>query len=277
LRTNQYFYEARVRPIAFQDGRVDVEVLTRDVWTLRPGISFGRQGGANTTSIDISELNLFGTGAGIRLAHSSTPDRNEDTVSFASTHVGGTWLRTELLLSNNSDGRKRSALSTAFCIVTGPPAKFRGRRRIDTLYGGGHRQDFRRMRKQECLGVVGRSEGRWVKRYVRIHTDESRFAPATPSPIRPIGSGVPMGRHELQKMSSRRKTATRSRGPRIFTWEIAIARRWVTRVPVSAPTARQSSLTASLGQVSRPRNPRPCSWIVPPMDGSRADRCGTRP
>ena len=52
LRSNRYFYDARIRPIAFHEGRVDVEVLTRDVWTLRPGISFGRQGGANTTKID---------------------------------------------------------------------------------------------------------------------------------------------------------------------------------------------------------------------------------
>ncbi len=44
LRSNGYFYDARIRPIAFHEGRVDVEVLTRDVWTLRPGISFGRQG-----------------------------------------------------------------------------------------------------------------------------------------------------------------------------------------------------------------------------------------
>jgi outer membrane protein assembly factor BamA len=186
LRTNQYFYEARVRPIAFQDGRVDVEVLTRDVWTLRPGISFGRQGGANTTSIDISELNLFGTGAGIRLAHSSTPDRNEDTVSFASTHVGGTWLRTELLLSNNSDGRKRSALLERpfYALDTRWAAggSFVDDLRVDKLYGRvGVASEFQTHAKTVNAwgGWSEGLKGRWVKRFTFGFTqDESRFAPA---------------------------------------------------------------------------------------------------
>ncbi len=33
LRSNGYFYDAGIRPIAFHEGRVDVEVLTRYVWT----------------------------------------------------------------------------------------------------------------------------------------------------------------------------------------------------------------------------------------------------
>jgi outer membrane protein assembly factor BamA len=139
LRSNRYFYDARIRPIAFHEGRVDIEVLTRDVWTLRPGISFGRQGGANSTSINISELNLFGTGAAISFSHASTPDRDMDTVSFASTHVGGTWLRTELLYSNNSDGWKRSVLLERpfYALDTRWAAggSFVDGLRVDSLYG----------------------------------------------------------------------------------------------------------------------------------------------
>src|SRR5262249_11539462 len=44
LRSARYLYDASVRPIAYHDGRVDVAVTTRDVWTLNPGISFGRHG-----------------------------------------------------------------------------------------------------------------------------------------------------------------------------------------------------------------------------------------
>lgn len=186
LRSNRYFYDARIRPIAFQDGRVNVEVLTRDVWTLRPGISFGRQGGANTTSIDISELNLFGTGAGISFSHASTPDRNMDSVSLASTHVGGTWLRTELLYSNNSDGWKRSALLERpfYSLETrwASGASFVDDLRVDTLYGRvGVASEFQTHAKKVNAwgGWSGGLKSGWVKRFTFGFTqDESRFAPA---------------------------------------------------------------------------------------------------
>lgn len=48
--------DASVRPIAWHDGRVDIAVTTRDVWTLNPGVSFGRRGGANTPSIKKVQL-----------------------------------------------------------------------------------------------------------------------------------------------------------------------------------------------------------------------------
>ena len=37
LRSARYLYDASVRPVAFKDGRVDIAVTTRDVWTLNPG------------------------------------------------------------------------------------------------------------------------------------------------------------------------------------------------------------------------------------------------
>ena len=40
LRSNQYLYEAEIRPVPAGDGQVDLEVETRDVWTLRGGVSF---------------------------------------------------------------------------------------------------------------------------------------------------------------------------------------------------------------------------------------------
>jgi hypothetical protein len=185
LRSNRYFYDVRIRPIAFREGRVDVEVLSRDVWTLRPGISFGRQGGANTTSIDVSELNLFGTGAGISFSHSSTPDRDMDSVSFASTHVGGTWLHTELLYSNNSDGWKRIALLERpfYALNTRWAAggSFVDELRVDSLVGRvGVASEFQtHAKKVNAWG--GWSEGLksgWVKRFTfGFAQDESRFAP----------------------------------------------------------------------------------------------------
>src|SRR5512143_2131135 len=186
LRSNQYFYDARIRPITFQEGRVDVEVFTRDVWTLRPGISFGRQGGANTTKIDFSESNLFGTGVGISIARASTPDRNTDSVFLTSTHVGGTRLRTELLYAENSDGRKRSALLDRpfYALDTrwATGARFVDDLRVDTLVGrAGVASEFQTHAKKLNAwgGWSDGLKGRWVKRFtIEFTRDESRFPPA---------------------------------------------------------------------------------------------------
>src|SRR6187549_3334470 len=62
LRDTRYLRDALIRPVAFHDGIVDVEVTTQDVWTLNPGISFGRKGGANTGGVEFEELNFLGTG-----------------------------------------------------------------------------------------------------------------------------------------------------------------------------------------------------------------------
>lgn len=110
LRSNRYLYDARIRPIAFRDGRVDIEVRTRDVWTLQPGFSFERKGEENTTRFVLRETNLVGMGSEIGIESASTPDRDTESVTFADTHLFGTWLRTEILFENNSDGSKRSFL-----------------------------------------------------------------------------------------------------------------------------------------------------------------------
>ena len=40
LRLQPYVYDARIVPVRYADGKVDIRVTTKDVWTLSPGISF---------------------------------------------------------------------------------------------------------------------------------------------------------------------------------------------------------------------------------------------
>ena len=54
-------------PIAYDGKTVDLEVRTRDTWTLNPGINFSRQGGENSSSIELEEKNLLGNGQGLVL------------------------------------------------------------------------------------------------------------------------------------------------------------------------------------------------------------------
>ena len=70
LRGTRYLHDARIEPVALRDGVVDVEVVTNDVWTLNPGISFCRKGGKNTSGFEIEELNLLGLGTQIGVSRS---------------------------------------------------------------------------------------------------------------------------------------------------------------------------------------------------------------
>ena len=56
LRAQRYLGEASVEPVAYHeaDNTVDVLVRVHDVWTLSPGLSFGRKGGENSAKATFS-------------------------------------------------------------------------------------------------------------------------------------------------------------------------------------------------------------------------------
>ena len=110
LRSARYLYDASIRPVAYHDGKVDVEVRTRDVWTLNPGISFGRHGGKNTAGIEIEELNLLGWGQSISASHKSGIDRDENLVEFKDANLGGSRINLQASYANNSDGSRHELL-----------------------------------------------------------------------------------------------------------------------------------------------------------------------
>lgn len=105
LRGNHYVYEAQVLPLACVDHRVDVEVKTRDVWTLQGGVNFHRNGGTNSTSFELQDDNFLGSGKGIDLSHQSTIDRTSRLVGYNDPNLLGSRGRLDLSLSSNSDGK----------------------------------------------------------------------------------------------------------------------------------------------------------------------------
>src|SRR6202046_5615098 len=71
LRLLTYIYDARVVPVRYADGKVDIKVITKDVWTLSPGISFGRAGGTNSSSFNLQDSNFLGMGKTLQGSHGS--------------------------------------------------------------------------------------------------------------------------------------------------------------------------------------------------------------
>ena len=104
LRTNQYFYDAWIEPVGYADGKVDLRVTTKDVWTLNPGFSISRKGGENKTIIDIEEINLLGRGQLIRLARTDDVDRLTKSIEFEDRHLGDSWVSLRAIYADNSDG-----------------------------------------------------------------------------------------------------------------------------------------------------------------------------
>lgn len=104
LRANSYFYDASITPKTGRDGRVDLHVVTRDVWTLKPGFSLSRNGGENKSLVRIEELNLFGRGQKLLASRSTDVDRSSTLFEFSDQHIGRSWTALNLLAADNSDG-----------------------------------------------------------------------------------------------------------------------------------------------------------------------------
>jgi len=104
LRNSSYLYDAEIRIIAYHDNVVDIEVTTRDVWTLTGSINFSREGGSNSLSAQVEESNLLGYGKKLKLKTGSTVDRDETLISYSDKQFFGTRNKVFLLHNDKSDG-----------------------------------------------------------------------------------------------------------------------------------------------------------------------------
>jgi Omp85 superfamily domain len=185
LRSDRYFYDASVVPVAYHDGKVDVLVTTRDVWTLDPGLNFGRSGGTNSSGASLEELNVLGTGSAVSIGHSSAVDRTQSTLGFANTHAFGTWTAVSLNYARMSDGEMRSAIiNSPFYSFDTPLAgglTAQSNSRTDYLYDRGRILDEFRDHGVFAESYAGWSAGLrdgWVSRWSTGFTyDERRFDP----------------------------------------------------------------------------------------------------
>jgi len=172
LRSNRYLYDVQFRPIAVKDGVVDIEVMTRDTWSLDPGASAGRARGANSSGIHLREHNLLGTGTSVSLGYSKNVDRSSSEVQFVNDRAFGSWTALSFSHATNSDGSR-----DAFAVVR-PFYALDARwsagvtalsdNRVESIYNAGAISS--QYRHRQTLGEVfgGWSAGLvdgWVQRY----------------------------------------------------------------------------------------------------------------
>lgn len=107
LRQRGYFYDADVRAVSRCNDRVDVEVISKDNWSLTPSISFDRFGGENTYSVGLRDSNLLGYGKLLAISDGKDIDRRSTELFYQDHNLFGTRLRSDIALVQSDDGDSR--------------------------------------------------------------------------------------------------------------------------------------------------------------------------
>lgn len=165
LRESPYLFDAWIRPLRYHDNVVDVEIETRDIWTLRVGAGYKREGGANTTHFALQDSNFLGWGKDLTLERTSDVDRTSNLIRYRDPTFWGTRVNLELWHSDNTDGqRDRFRLSRPFYSydtrwAAGLNSLFDDR--IESYYSLG-KASARKLRHRQTFieGYVGISSGR---------------------------------------------------------------------------------------------------------------------
>jgi outer membrane protein assembly factor BamA len=192
IRQSSSLYDVTIRPIRYRDGIVDLEVRTRDTWTLEPGLRFRRAGGANSSAINIRETNFLGTGTTVGYERSSSVDRNGHSIDISHEHLFDGWTSASLEHSSFTDGSAKAfsiarpfyALDTRWA-ASASASSFDRR---DSLYQAGNNVGEYRHRNTagEVYGGWSRGLiGGWTQRYfagVSYNEDSYSLVPDQPLP-----------------------------------------------------------------------------------------------
>jgi hypothetical protein len=185
LRAERYLYDVQIRPVAYQDGVVDIEVLTQDSWSLIPGVTASRSGGANKSGIRLREYNVLGTGTTLGIGHSNDVDRSSNELLVANDRLFGSRAAMVVSVARNSDG-ERDAASVVRPFYSLDARWAAGAtavkdNRIDAVYNAGEVISEYRHRQDQGEVFGGWSSGRvdgWVQRYsVGVSLLDDRYAP----------------------------------------------------------------------------------------------------
>ncbi len=107
LRDLKFIYDARVRPWRRCGDQVDLEVITRDIWTFTPTVSFSRSGGENEYSLGFRDTNFLGTGKQVALRYDSDEERSGTTFIYEDPALAGSRWQMRVSLTDNDDGHDR--------------------------------------------------------------------------------------------------------------------------------------------------------------------------
>lgn len=186
LRSRAYLYDAWIEPTCYHplDQTVDLKVRVRDVWSLNPGFSFNRKGGANNAGFGIEDQDFLGRGESVSVEWGRDVDRDTLILEYTDPQILGSWWRGRVAYSDNSDGsladfqlgRPFYSLDTRWSAGT----RVLAGDRIDSRYQRGKVLDTFAESTDRFEVYGGRSEGLsggWARRRLAgIRYERSEFA-----------------------------------------------------------------------------------------------------
>lgn len=191
LRSNEYLYDAKIVPIYYENGVVDISVATRDTWTLSVGVSASRNGGENKTGFEIDERNLLGLGVKLSLKTLKTVDRDSVLLDFYDAQLWDSRVSMALEVADSSDGNTQALIfDRPFYFLDAKWAagvSYLDDKRIDSLYDLGEKAteyQHEQQRYRVYGGWSGGLERSWVKRWrVGLVYDKNEFAGTDDEPV----------------------------------------------------------------------------------------------
>ncbi len=188
LRGLSYLYEVEIRPISYNNGVVDIVVITRDSWTLDPGLGFSRKGGDNESKYGLKEVNLAGTGIAIEWQRTEADEGTSDQFVFRNDQVLGSRVRFSYNYDDlyNAELQSISLVRPFYSLDTRWTAGIEGSTldQIGTVSGANYQRN-----RYAASAFGGWSKGLvdgWTHRYsagLNFVEDTYELLPGQPSPV----------------------------------------------------------------------------------------------
>jgi outer membrane protein assembly factor BamA len=195
IRQTTTVYEVSIRPTRYEDGVVDLEVRTRDTWTLQPGLRFRREGGVNSGAINFKESNLLGTATTLGIERNTDVDRTGTLVQLSNDHLFDGWTHVgfERGLFDDGTSGAYSITHPFYSLDTrwAGGANLTTFDRQDKLFEGGNVVGQYRHFQHAGNAFVGHSNGLrngWTHRQsvgINYQSDRYEVDPARPPPSPP--------------------------------------------------------------------------------------------
>jgi hypothetical protein len=172
LRSQRIIHDVNIRPLVQASGKVDIEVTTRDSWSLDLTGSYSRSGGDNKSSFGVKESNLLGTGLSVGFARTSDADRNGNEFEASYNQAFDGWTKIAFDRGRFNDGSRTSFVVDRpfYALDTRRAARaaWSDDDQIDPIYNAGNLASEYRHRKEMVDVTAGWSPGLvegWTRRY----------------------------------------------------------------------------------------------------------------
>jgi len=142
LRRYAFIHEARLVPVVEPNGQVRVRVDVTDAWSLTPGLTLGRTGGATTWGFHADERNLAGTGKTLGFAYERDRERSTNEITYTDPQLANSRWTLKLRYTDYSDGRSSLVhLERPYFSIETPYAAGAFVRRVNYALTGYHLGD----------------------------------------------------------------------------------------------------------------------------------------